>query len=69
MMQVHLTSYSVSQVSKILAEILSVDGHNFLVETITPFYSYGNQSVEGNKKEFLECQCLIELEVYLNILL
>lgn len=39
MMQVHLTSYSVSQVSKILAEILSVDGHNFLVETITPFYS------------------------------
>lgn len=37
MMYNHITSYRVSQVSKIFAEPVSLVAHNFLVEIISPW--------------------------------
>ena len=49
MMHNHITSYSVSQVSKILAEPISLAAHNFLVEIISPMEP---EVYKGIKKHF-----------------
>lgn len=69
MMPDHLNAVQcASQLSKVLADLLSLGGHDFLVAITTPFHSHGNQHLEGNTKAFLQCGHLTEVEGDANIL-